>query len=154
MLQTPALPTDPGPRELLSVATVPGPRPGSVVVEVTGEVDAYTAPALEVCLQSQARQRGLRVLVVDLSAVTFLGPAGVAVLARAHRRCLARGAWLAVRTGRRRHVLRLLQLAGLARLVAVDRSEPEPRGGGPRAAARPRPRPRRTPARRSRRPCR
>ncbi len=154
MLQTPALPTDPGPRELLSVATVPGPRPGSVVVEVTGEVDAYTAPALAVCLQSQARQRGLRVLVVDLSAVTFLGPAGVAVLARAHRRCLARGAWLAVRTGRRRHVLRLLQLAGLARLGAVAGSEPEPRGGGPRAAARPRPRPRRTPARRSRRPCR
>jgi anti-anti-sigma factor len=125
-----------------------------VVVEVTGEVDAYTAPALEVCLQSQARQRGLRVLVVDLGGVTFLGAAGVAVLARAHRRCLARGAWLAVRTGRRRHVPRLLQLTGLARLVAVDRSEPEPRGGGPRAAARPRPRPRRTPGRRSRRLCR
>jgi anti-sigma B factor antagonist len=151
VLQTPAPPTDPGPRELLSVAAVPGPHPGSVVVEVTGEVDAYTAPALEVCLQSQARQRGLRLLVVDLSGVTFLGAAGVTVLARAHRRCLARGAVLVVRTGGRRRVLRLLQLTGLARLVPTDVPESGPHGAAPRLAARPRPRPRRAPVRRSRR---
>ena len=154
MLQTPALPTDPGPRELLSVATVPGPRPGSVVVEVTGEVDAYTAPALEVCLQSQARQRGLRLLVVDLSGVTFLGATGVTVLARAHRQCLARGAELVVRTGGRRRVLRLLQLTGLAGLVPTDPPETGPQDAKPRMAARPRPRQRRAPARRSRRVCR
>jgi anti-sigma B factor antagonist len=154
VLQSPALPTDPAPRELLSVAAVPGPRPGSVVVEVTGEVDAYTAPALEVCLQSQARQRGLRVLVVDLSGVTFLGAAGVTVLARAHRRCLARGAWLVVRTGGRRRVRRLLRLTGLAGLVATDVPEAGPQVAESRAAARPRPRSRRAPARRSRRVCR
>jgi anti-sigma B factor antagonist len=152
--QTPALPTDPGPRDLLSVAAVPGPRPGSVVVAVTGEVDAYTAPALEVCLQSQARQPGLRLLVVDLSGVTFLGAAGGTALARAHRWCLARGAELVVRTGGRRRVLRLLQLTGLADLVATDPPEPAPQGAGPWTAARLRPRPRRAPARRSRRVCR
>ena len=154
MPQTTAPPTDPGPRDLLSVVAVPGPRPTSVVVEVTGEVDAYTAPALEVCLQSQARQRGLRVLVVDLSGVTFLGAAGVAVLARAHQRCLARGAELVVRTGGSRRVLRLLRLTGFAGLVATDPPESGPQGGQPRPAARPRPRPRRAPVRRSRRVCR
>ena len=154
MLHTPASPAAPDPGQLLSVAALPGTRPGSVVVEVTGEVDAYTAPALEVCLQSQVRQRGLRLFVVDLSGVTFLGAAGGTVLARAQRRCLARGAWLVVHTGGRRRLLRALQLIGFTDLVAVDPTEPEPQVGGPRTAARPRPRPRRTPIRRPGRVCR
>ena len=87
MLHTPTSPAAPDPGQLLSVTAVPGTRPGRVVVEVIGEVDAYTAPALDVCLHSQARQRGVRELVVDLSRVTFLGAAGVTVLAQAHRRC-------------------------------------------------------------------
>ena len=131
--------------QLLSVSVVPGGRPGRVVVEVTGEVDAYTAPALDVCLHSQARQRGLRVLVVDLSRVTFLGVAGVTVLAQAHRRCRMRGARLVLHTAGRRHVLRPLQLTGLADLVAVDPPEWEPQGRAPRTAAR-----RRAPSRRPR----
>ena len=157
MLHTPASPAAPDPGQLLSVAALPGTRPGSVVVEVTGEVDAYTAPLLDVCLNSQARQRGVREVVVDLSRVTFLGAAGVTVLAQAHRRCGMRGARLAVHTGGWRRLLRALQLtgfAGFADLVAIDPTEPEPQSPGPRTAARPRPQPRRTPIRRPRRVCR
>lgn len=140
---------DPGP--LLSVTTAPTSRPGRVVVEVTGEVDTCTAPALDVCLHSQATQRGVRELVVDLRRVTFLGAAGVTVVARAHRRCRMRGARLVIRTGGRRAVLRPLQLTGLAGLVAVDPAEPErPQPRGPRTSGRPRtsrrhPSPRRPP---------
>ena len=47
---------DPG--QLLSVSSLPGTRAGQVVVEVTGEVDTYTAPVLDLCLRSQARRRG------------------------------------------------------------------------------------------------
>ncbi|MGY1763679.1 STAS domain-containing protein [Geodermatophilus sp. SYSU D00779] len=154
MLHTPASPAAPDTGQLLSVTVVPGGRPGRVVVEVIGEVDAYTAPALDVCLHSQARQRGVRVLVVDLSRVTFIGAAGVTVLAQADRRCRMRGARLVVRTGGRRRVLRPLQLTGFADLVAIDPSEPEPQGSGPRTAARPRPRQRRASPRRPRRVCR
>ena len=154
MLQTPASPAAPDPGQLLSVAALPGTRPGSVVVEVTGEVDAYTAPLLDVCLNSQARQRGVREVVVDLSRVTFLGAAGVTVLAQAHRRCGMRGARLVVHTGGRRRLLRALQLTGFADTVAIDPTELEPQVRGPRTAARPRPRPRRTPIRRPRRVCR
>ena len=60
---------DPG--LLLSVSTVTDRRPGRVIVVVVGEVDEYSAPALDVCLQSQARQPGVRELVVDLVRVTF-----------------------------------------------------------------------------------
>ncbi|SDM74478.1 anti-anti-sigma factor [Geodermatophilus siccatus] len=154
MLHTPAPPAAPETGQLLSVTVVPGGRPGRVVVEVIGEVDAYTAPALDVCLHSQARQRGVRVLVVDLSRVTFIGAAGVTVLAQADRRCRMRGARLVVHTGGRRRVLRPLQLTGFADRVAIDPSEPEPQGSGPQTAARPRPRQRRASTRRPRRVCR
>jgi anti-sigma B factor antagonist len=154
VLHTPTSPAAPDTGQLLSVTAVPGTRPGRVVVEVIGEVDAYTAPALDVCLHSQARQRGVRELVVDLSRVTFLGAAGVTVLAQAHRRCRMRGARLVVHTGGQRRLLRPLQLTGFADLVVVDPTEPQRPGRGPRAAARARPRPQRVPTRRSPRVCR
>ena len=141
--------------QLLSVSTVPDPRPGRVVVEVVGEVDSYTAPALDLCLTSQARQPGVRELVVHLGQVTFLGPAGVEVLAQAHRRCRMRGARLVVRTGGRPCVLRPLQLTGLADLVAVDPTDVEgPQPRGPRTRGRPRTTPRRPSGPRPRRVCR
>jgi anti-anti-sigma factor len=138
---------------LLSVTAVPGERPGRVVVDVIGEVDAYTAPLLQLCLHSQTTRRGLRQLVVDLKQVTFLGAAGVTVLAEADRRCRMRGARLVLRSGRR--VLSLLQHTGLTDLVSLDPDDSDrPRPGGGRTAARPQPTPRRPARERRRRVCR
>jgi anti-sigma B factor antagonist len=149
---TPAPRAVPDPRRLLSVTAVPGERPGHVVVQVTGEVDAYTAPLLQLCLDSQAGQHGLRELVVDLELVTVLRADAVTVLARAHRRCRLTGARLVIRTGGRRDVP---ELGGLADVVPVDPAGVEqPQPEGPRTATRPHPRPRRSSARRPRRICR
>jgi anti-sigma B factor antagonist len=104
----------PDPGQLLSVRSLPGARTGHVVVEVTGEVDAYTAPLLDVCLRSHAGRRGVREVVVDLRGVTFLGAAGVTALAAAQRRCRMLGARLVIRAGGRSDVERSLQSAGLA----------------------------------------
>ena len=76
MLPTPVSPAAPDPGQLLSVTALPAARPGRVVVEVTGEVDDYTAPVLDLCLQSQASRPGVREIVADLRRVTFLGSAG------------------------------------------------------------------------------
>jgi anti-anti-sigma factor len=152
VLHTPAHPAPPDLRQLLSVTAAPGRRPGQVVVEVTGEVDAYTTPVLELCLHSQARRPGVRELVVDLGQVTFLAAAGVGVLVQAHHLCRARDARLVVRTGGRRCALRPLQLTGLTDLVPVDPADLErdrPRGQRPRR--RPRTTPRRSSEGRSRR---
>jgi anti-sigma B factor antagonist len=100
----PAHPCAPDPEQLLAVTTLPGTGPGRVVVEVTGEVDTYTAPLLGACLHSQSGRRGLRELIVDLEQVTLLGTAGVAALAQARRRCRMRGARLVVRCDGRRRV--------------------------------------------------
>jgi anti-sigma B factor antagonist len=120
MLPTPLRPAAPDPGQLLSVTALPAGRPGRVVVEVTGEVDAYTAPVLDLCLQSQATRPAVREIVADLRRVTLLGAAGVTALARAQRRCRTRGARLMIATGGRRDVLRVLRLTGLADMVTVD----------------------------------
>jgi anti-sigma B factor antagonist len=120
VLTSPASLAAPDPGQLLSVTALPAARPGRVVVEVTGEVDDYTAPVLDLCLQSQASRPGVREIVADLRRVTFLGSAGVTALARAERRCRTRGARLRIATGGRRDVLRVLRLSDLAGVVTVD----------------------------------
>jgi anti-sigma B factor antagonist len=120
VLPTPLRPAAPDPGLLLSVTALPAGRPGRVVVEVTGEVDAYTAPVLDLCLQSQAARPAVREIVADLRRVTLLGAAGATALARAQRRCRTRGARLMIATGGRRDVLRVLRLTGLADVVTVD----------------------------------
>jgi anti-sigma B factor antagonist len=104
----PALPlpsTAPEPERLLSVTASSGGRPGRVVVEVIGDVDTSTAPLLQLCLDSQAAQRGLRELVVDLERVTLLSAAGVTALAQAHRRCRMHGARMVLHCAGRCRVL-------------------------------------------------
>jgi anti-anti-sigma factor len=137
----PTLTTPADPDQLLSVTTVRDERAGRVVVDVAGEVDAYTAPLLDACLRSQSRQRELRELVVDLADVDFLGAAGIRVLARAGRRCRLRGARLVILTGGRA-ALRPLELGRLTDCFAVDpgvrrhTSLRRHTNGGPHSAAR------------------
>ncbi len=83
--------------DLLRVTARPMDARGRAVVEVVGQVDAETVPLLEACLQGQTRAAGLRRLVVDVSAGTFLGDAGPAVLTRTRRRCRQAGARLVLR---------------------------------------------------------
>jgi anti-sigma B factor antagonist len=132
----------PEPGQLLSVSASRGDRPGDVVVQVAGEVDAFTAPLLQLCLDSQTNRRDLRELAVDLEQVSVLGAAGVAALARARRRCGERNVRLVLRRAGRRRVLGLRQLAELAALVSTDPVEASrPRARGRRTASRPRPTP-------------
>lgn len=110
---------------------------GKVTVETVGAVDQYTAPLLSSCLRAQTRRRGLRELFLDMERVTFLGAAGLFVLAQARRRCLMRGARLVVWCNGRPAVLRPLQLTGMSELLssgpaAIEaRSADVLRGAGP-----------------------
>jgi anti-sigma B factor antagonist len=61
--------------------TLGRPAEGIVVVEVSGEVDMLTAPVLASSLHQHVNDD--RVFVVDLTKVTFLGSAGLAVLVEA-----------------------------------------------------------------------
>jgi anti-sigma B factor antagonist len=127
VLAFPEHPTAPDPGQRMSVTALPGDRPGSVLVEVTGVVDESTAPLLQLCLDSRTDQSDLRDLVVDLQQVSSLDAAGVAALARAHRRCGERDVRLVLRgTGR----LDPLPLTEVADLVGIDPVQPGPVDAG------------------------
>ncbi|UOX90278.1 STAS domain-containing protein [Amycolatopsis sp. FBCC-B4732] len=83
---------------------------GAVVVEVAGDVDTTTAPAL-VRAADEALAAGPPVLVVDLTRVEFLASPGLTALLTIHRNAAAGTAVRIVATGRA--TLRPIQLTGL-----------------------------------------
>ncbi len=86
------------------------------VLHVVGELDTLTAPLLQVRLLEQQAQVGH--VVLDLSDVTFLGSAGLAVLVGAKDDADSRGCQLQVVPGSR-IVKRALEATGLLQLFAV-----------------------------------
>jgi anti-sigma B factor antagonist len=68
------------------------------VITVGGEIDHSTAPRLSEVVTTRL-ESAVHTVVIDLSAVTFLGSAGLAVLARAHRRANVTGRAVRLVTG-------------------------------------------------------
>ena len=96
--------------------------PGVRVVHVVGELDTLTSPLLQARLAEQ--QIEVRHLVLDLSDVTFLGSAGLAVLVGAKDDADSRGCRLFVVPGSR-IVKRALEATGLLQLFSVADDVPE-----------------------------
>ncbi|WP_165975473.1 STAS domain-containing protein [Actinomadura rubrisoli] len=90
---------------------------GHAVVKPHGELDIATAPALRERLTGLLRP-GIRLLVLDLSGVTFCDAAGLAVLVGTRRRANPRGiVMLLAAPGPQ--VLRVLRATGLERSLPV-----------------------------------
>ncbi|MBE8521286.1 STAS domain-containing protein [Amycolatopsis sp. H6(2020)] len=85
------------------------PGTGTLLVEVTGEVDLSTARRLDEVLQDRVRG-DLGELVIDLAGVTFFSVAGLNSLLRAQLLADSAGARLTVDAGRSRAVRRLFTL--------------------------------------------
>ncbi|MCT2587755.1 STAS domain-containing protein [Actinophytocola gossypii] len=92
------------------------PSTTATVIEVAGEIDLATVSRVDVLLD-QYPDEGIRDLVLDLSAVTFLGAAGLAALARVDQRMrdAGRRLRLIIRPG---SVDRVLCITGLDRRLA------------------------------------
>ena len=97
----------------------------ATVVHVVGEIDTLTAPVLRAQLDEQLP--AVRLLVLDLSDVTFLGSAGLAVLVAAKDSADARGHTLRLVCGSR-IVVRALEATGLLTLFDVADGVPEALG--------------------------
>ena len=69
---------------------------GWVVLQLDGELDARTCPALRDALVDTVDGQGNLFVVVDLSGVTFIDSAGIGVLVGANRRLRARGGELRI----------------------------------------------------------
>lgn len=96
-------------------------RTGSaVVVRVAGELDTLTAPAVDAQLTAaQADLVAPGPLVVDLSDLTFMSSAGLALLVAHNERCTEQGIRLRVVTGNNRSVLRPVRITGLDTVLTL-----------------------------------
>ena len=97
-------------------------RGSAVVVAVRGELDLATVPVLRDRLDSVAELSAApSPLAVDLSGVTFIGSAGLALLVELHNTCRERGIPMAlVATGS--VVLRAIHVTALDQVFSVHAS--------------------------------
>lgn len=122
-------PADPGARpddvdELGEVVRfdVVGHGDRASVLHVVGEIDTLTAPLLRAQLDGQIA--GVPLLVLDLTEVTFLGSAGLAVLVAAKDEAENRDHRLRIVPGSR-IVVRALQATGLLSIFDIADGVPE-----------------------------
>ncbi|SES47830.1 STAS domain-containing protein [Actinokineospora terrae] len=108
----------------LAISWEGGERGVELCVQVTGDLDAATAPALADTLARahfDLRQVPDAVgIVLDLRPVSFLGAAGMRVMDRARRTCAEEGFTLRL-IADHPTVIRPLELTGLAEVLGLNR---------------------------------
>lgn len=116
-----ALSTDDRPPCVSAGASMPvAGRPGHVIVALCGDLDIATAPVLREELLGRLEPGG-RVLILDLSALSFCDAAGLAILVGTQRRATMLG--IAVRlVAPRPLTAKMLRVTGLDRVFAVYRT--------------------------------
>ncbi|MFO7265415.1 MAG: anti-sigma factor antagonist [Limnochordales bacterium] len=92
----------------------------SLIVRLAGELDVRTAPVFRARVQQELEEGPrLRHLILDLRGVTFIDSSGVGALLGRCRDIRTTRAGRVVVFGLRPNVLRVLQFAGLLRVLAV-----------------------------------
>jgi anti-anti-sigma factor len=94
---------------------------GNVVLALSGEVDALTAPEFDAFFETMI-DRGHRSVVLDLSGLRFMDASGLAVIARGADRLEVSGGTFMIRTPAAM-VKQMLDITGFARLVRLDQRE-------------------------------
>jgi anti-anti-sigma factor len=104
-----------------SLAILVAHRGRSVLVDVSGEIDIATAPQLAQSLRVVVDRYGDHRLVLDLTAVTFLGAAGLHLIADAQQRTQHHGGRTDVVSAEPFH-RKLFAITGLDALIPVHRT--------------------------------
>ena len=100
-----------------------GPVGDCAVLQVTGEVDAYTAPMLREQIRELAAKGAVH-LIADLGQVSFLDSTGLGALVGGLKRLREAGGSLTLVIIAPR-ILRLFQITGLTRVLAIQPSVAE-----------------------------
>jgi anti-sigma B factor antagonist len=108
-------PVDPG-----QLLTVTDRRVGgALVITATGEVDIATGPKLQAALTSGIHTADVARVVLDLSAVTFLGSRGLVALVDAAAEAGRLDKRFRIAVGNQHPVYRVLEVTGLDKELAV-----------------------------------
>lgn len=90
-----------------------------MVVAVQGEVDMLTVARLQAAAEEALREAAGLPVVVDLTAVTYLGSHGLAALVEAASKAESHGEPLRLVVDETRPVVRPLQVSGLDEVLAL-----------------------------------
>ncbi len=96
-----------------------------LIVEVTGEIDMDTAPQLQTELSDALRHAAGGVCVVDLTAVSYLGSAGLNALLSATQEAEQRHEPLRLVVDANRPVVRPIMVTGLSDVLSLYHSMDE-----------------------------
>src|SRR3954452_12272858 len=99
------------------------PRPGTAVVECTGEHDIVTARELDSVLEELAGENKL--VVVDISEAEFIDSSIIHCLVKAHRRSRDQQTEFRLQFGSAPVVERALELSGMLNLLDVAKTRDE-----------------------------
>ena len=94
--------------------------PGRTVVEVSGEIDVYTAPRLRETLISLVDQGNYH-LIVDMEGVDFLDSTGLGVLVGGLKRVRAHEGSLRLVCNQER-ILKIFRITGLTKVFGIHES--------------------------------
>ena len=97
-----------------------GPIGDCAVIQVTGEVDVYTAPMLREQIRELAAKGAVH-LIADLGQVDFIDSTGLGVLVGGLKRLREAGGSLALVISAPR-ILRIFQITGLTKALPARRS--------------------------------
>jgi anti-anti-sigma factor len=115
-------------------------RPNHTLVRLRGEIDVATAPGLHERLLTLLRSR-MRLIILDLSGVSFCDVSGLGVLVSGHLHAKVLGVTLRL-TAPRPRMARLFRIHGLDRTLAIYPAPPDAlargrsRGGWPQPRVR------------------
>jgi anti-sigma B factor antagonist len=98
---------------------------GTPVVTAAGEIDSDTASTLSDAVKTTLDQAAGRSCVLDLTAVTFLGSAGLTALLDATRHGRARREPLRIVVDSNRPVIRPIEVTGLDEVLSLYHSVEE-----------------------------
>jgi anti-sigma B factor antagonist len=96
---------------------VAGPSGDCAVLQVTGEVDVYTAPMMRERIHDLAAKDAVHV-IADLSRVEFIDSTGLGALIGSLRRLREQDGWLTLVISAPR-TLKVFQVTGLTRVFAI-----------------------------------
>jgi stage II sporulation protein AA (anti-sigma F factor antagonist) len=88
----------------------------TLLLRISGELDMQTSETLRQTIDSEIERRGIRQVMLNLKDVSFIDSSGLGVILGRYKKLTALGGALVI-TNAQPHVLKIMELSGLAKII-------------------------------------